>query len=285
MICRPDDHERLVDRLIGAFDEDFIRRTAGLGIATRRPVFVVGLPRSGSTLVEQVLASHSRVYGAGERLFGRRSFENLPTAMGRHGPPMECVGVLDERSLKRLAGEHLAKLHALDLGRHDRMVDKLPDNYLYVGLLAAMFPGAVFIHCRRDLRDTAVSCWMSDFRSIRWSNDEGHIASRFRQYRRLIEHWERVLPARLLPIDYEETVSDLEGVSRRLLDACGLEWEAACMDFHRTQRVVRTASLSQVRQPIYTRSVGRWTRSERSPQPLILSACARPGPRRPGLLS
>ena len=148
VVDRPEDHERFVDRIIGAFDRDFFGRTAGLGLRTHRPIFVVGLPRSGTTLVEQILASHPRVHGAGERLFGRRAFESLPGVLGRAGLPIECVASVDE-SLKRLAGEHLGKLNAMDLGRYDRIVDKLPDNYMYLGLLVAMFPDAVFIHCRR----------------------------------------------------------------------------------------------------------------------------------------
>jgi hypothetical protein len=195
-------------------------------------------------------------------MFGRRSFEKIPGIIGRNSPPIECVSSLDEYSLKRLAGEHLGNLNALDLGRCDRIVDKLPDKYMYIGLLAAMFPTAVFIHCRRDLRDVAVSCWMSDFRSIRWANDLSHIASRFRQYRRLIEHWKQFFPASVVEVRYEETVSDLEGVVRRLLDACHLEWDPACLDFHRTKRVVRTASLTQVRRPNYTSSVARWKNYE-----------------------
>jgi len=262
IVYRPEEHERFVGRLIGAFDRDFFSRAAGLGLETRRPVFVVGLPRSGTTLVEQVLASHPRVYGAGERLFGRRSFESLPAVVGRDGAPIDCVASLDEYALKRLAGEHLGKLNALDLGRSDRIVDKLPDNCLYIGLLAAMFPNAVFIRCRRDLRDVAVSCWMSDFRGVRWANDPGHIGSRLQQYRRLTDHWDRAFPAPIVEVDYEDTVSDLEGVARRLLDACRLPWDPACLDFHRTRRVVRTASLTQVRQPIYKSSVARWKNYE-----------------------
>jgi tetratricopeptide (TPR) repeat protein len=262
VIYDPDDHVRFVDRLIDVFDAEFFRRTAGLGLDTLRPVFVIGVPRSGTTLVEQVLASHPRVYGAGERLFGRRSFEKVPTVVGRNEAPIECIAALDEYALKRIAGEHLGKLNALDLGRFDRIVDKLPDNYLYLGLLAAMFPNAVFIYCRRDLRDVGVSCWISDFRSIRWANDPRHIGSRFQQHRRLMDHWRKVLPVPVVQVNYEDTVADLEGVARRLLDACGVEWDPACLDFHRTQRVVRTASLAQVRQPIYTSSVARWKNYE-----------------------
>jgi tetratricopeptide (TPR) repeat protein len=262
VIYHPGDHDQFVEGLIRAFDRDFFRRVAGLGLETTRPVFVVGLPRSGTTLVEQILASHGGIYGAGERLFGRRMFEKLPSVTGRREAPMDCVAHLDEYPLKLLAGEHLGKLNALDAGRHQRIVDKLPDNYLYIGLLAAMFPNATFIHCRRDLRDVAVSCWMSDFRGVRWANDPMHIGARFRLYRRLMGHWSRAFPAPVIEIDYEDTVSDLEGVARRLIEGCRLEWDPSCLDFHQTRRVVRTASLTQVRQPIYKSSVARWKNYE-----------------------
>jgi hypothetical protein len=145
-----------------------------------------------------------------------------------------------------------------------RVVDKMPDNYLYLGLLAALFPRAKFIHCRRDLRDVAVSCWMTNFRQIRWANDPDHIVGRFEVYRRMMEHWRRVLSVPVLAVDYEETVADLEGVARQLADWCGLAWEPACLAFHERKRPVRTASVSQVRQPIYQRSVARWKHYEGS---------------------
>jgi hypothetical protein len=134
---------------------------------------------------------------------------------------------------------------------------------MQLGLLAAMFPRATFIHCLRDLRDIAVSCWMTDFRSIRWANRPEHIAGRFRQYRRIMDHWRTVLPVTIHEVEYENTVADLEGVARRLLAACGLDWQPACLEFHRTRRPVRTASVTQVRQPVYKRSVDRWKHYER----------------------
>jgi hypothetical protein len=134
----------------------------------------------------------------------------------------------------------------------------MPDNYMFVGLLATMFPRAVFIHCRRDLRDVAVSCWLTDFRSIRWANDPEHIATRSRSYDRLMNHWRAVLPVPVHEVNYEETVADSEPAARRLVAACGLDCEPACLEFYRTECPVRTASVTQVRQPIYQRSVGRW---------------------------
>ena len=145
----------------------------------------------------------------------------------------------------------------------------MPDNYLYVGLLALLFPRATFIHCRRDLRDVAVSCWMTDFRSIRWANDPEHIAGRFIQYRRLMDHWQAVLPVPIHAVDYEETVADLESVARRLIAACGLKWEPGCLNYHKTKRPVRTASVTQVRQPVYRKSVARWRNYSESLADLI----------------
>jgi tetratricopeptide (TPR) repeat protein len=258
----PADHERFVDGVIRAFDRDFFARLAGGGLETRRPVFVFGLPRSGTTLIEQVLSSHSQVYGAGELRLARRSFEAIPGVLGRSGAPRDNVVFLDPPAVVRLAETHLERLAEIDNGVSARIVDKMPDNYMYIGLLSIMFPRATFIHCKRDLRDIAVSCWMTDFRSIRWSNDQESIGARFRQYHRVMSHWKQVLPASILDVNYEDTVADLESTARRLLDACGLEWEPACLEFHRTERPIRTASVMQVRQPVYQRSVARWKNYE-----------------------
>jgi tetratricopeptide (TPR) repeat protein len=256
------DHEKFVDGLLRGFDRDFFARFAGAGSESRRPVFVFGLPRSGTTLVEQVLASHSQVYGAGELRLARRSFEAIPNLLGRSEPARDCVEFLDRTTILRLAETHLERLAAIEKGAFSRIVDKMPDNYMYLGLLAVMFPRATFIHCNRDLRDVAVSCWMTDFRSIRWSNDQSNIGARFRQYRRVMSHWKQVLPSPILEVNYEDTVADLESTARRMIDACGLAWEPACLEFHRTERPIRTASVMQVRQPVYQRSVARWKNYE-----------------------
>jgi tetratricopeptide (TPR) repeat protein len=257
----PADHERFVDGLVRVFDRELFARLSGAGSETRRPIFVFGLPRSGTTLVEQVLASHTQVHGAGELRLARRSFEAIPAILGRSGAARDNVAFLDRTAVIRLAEGHLEKLAAID-GGSARVVDKMPDNYMYIGLLSIMFPRATFIHCRRDLRDIAVSCWMTDFRSIRWSNDQTNIATRFQQYHRVMNHWKEVLPVPILEVNYEDTVTSLEATARRMLEACGLPWEAGCLDFHRTERPIRTASVMQVRQPVYQRSVARWKNYE-----------------------
>jgi len=258
----PAEHERFVDGLLKTFNSELLTRTAGQGSPTRLPVFVLGLPRSGTTLIEQILASHSRVHGAGELRLGRQSFESIPSVLGREGPPLECVPLLDPFSIRKLAEQHLERWKALAPGQADRITDKMPDNYMYIGFLSMLFPQATFIHCRRDLRDVAVSCWMTDFRSIVWANNIEHIASRFQQYQRLMDHWRSVLPVPIHEVDYEETVDDLEAVAHRLVAACGLDWEPACLEFHRHQRPIRTASVTQVRQPVYKGSVARWKNYE-----------------------
>jgi tetratricopeptide (TPR) repeat protein len=250
----PREHELLVTRMIEVSTPDFFGRVRGFGLESELPVFVVGLPRSGTTLVEQILASHTQVFGAGEiTLVG----DTLAALGGEAANFIEGIGRLDRPTARRLASRHLERLRGLDR-RALRIVDKMPDNYLYLGLLAGLFPRAKLIHCRRDLRDVAVSCWMTRFEEVRWANDQQHMASRFHEYQRLMEHWRKVLPVPLLEVDYEETVADLEGVARKLVAWCGLAWEPACLEFHRAKRAVRTASAVQVRQPVFTTSVGRW---------------------------
>ena len=257
----PKEYELLVTQMIAVCTPDFFQRVHGFGLETELPVFIVGLPRSGTTLVEQILASHSQVFGAGEIKLAHDTM----TALGGPGADaIEALGRLDQQTARRLASRHLERLRALGPAAL-RIVDKMPDNYLYLGLLASLFPRARFIHCRRDLRDVAVSCWMTHFRELPWANDQQQMASRFHQYQRTMEHWRKVRPAPLLEVDYEETVADLEGVARRLVAWCGLEWEPSCLEFHQAKRPVRTASAVQVRQPVFRTSVGRWKHYE---QPL-----------------
>ncbi len=261
-VFQPVEHERLTNGLIDAFNPSFFARVASGGLESRRPVFIVGLPRSGTTLLEQILASHSRVHGAGELQLGPRLFTSLPSLLDPSLAATDCVAFLTPDTIRRLARSYDLRLRVLSARGAERVVDKLPDNYLYLGLLAALFPNATFIHIRRDLRDVALSCWMADFRTITWANDRHHIALKFRSYLRLMDHWRATLPAPILEVDYEETVSDLESVARRLLAAIGLEWEPSCLEFHRTRRLIRTGSITQARQPVYTRSIGPLERYE-----------------------
>jgi tetratricopeptide (TPR) repeat protein len=264
----PAEHERFVAEMLETCTPEFFGRLRGFGLETERPVFIIGLPRSGTTLIEQILASHSDVFGAGELPLVRDEFESLPRVMGSADSPAECFRRIDRETIRWIGRHHLEQLDALDR-RALRVVDKMPENYLCLGFLAVIFPRAKFLHCRRDLRDVAVSCWMTNFRHVRWSSDPEHIAARFRSYQLLMDHWQEVLPIRWLDVPYEETVADVETMARRIVAWCGLEWQPECLAFHRSRRLVRSASLTQVRQPIYTRSVARWKHYERRLAPLL----------------
>jgi hypothetical protein len=145
----------------------------------------------------------------------------------------------------------------------------MPENTLYLGFIAVMFPRARLIHCRRDLRDVALSCWMTHFARLRWACAMEHITSRIQEYLREMDHWRRVLPVPVLEVDYEAMVTEPERVSRELLAWCNLEWDPACLEFHKARRPVRTTSVAQVRRPLYTSSVGRWRSYARSLAPLF----------------
>jgi hypothetical protein len=257
----PAAHTQLVSDLIKSFTPQFFAGVRGIGLDTQVPMFIVGLPRSGTTLTEQILASHSQVHGAGELNYARDSMEALPGVLNQAITPFQGLARLNSAATRRLADWHLGRLRELD-PQAIRVVDKMPDNYLFLGWLVTLFPRAKFIHCRRDLRDVALSCWMTNFRHLHWAVDADHIAARFHDYLRVMDHWRAVLPVDLFEVNYEETVTDLEGVARRLVDWCGLEWQPSCLAFHKTSRPVRTASVAQVRQPVHTRSVARWKNYE-----------------------
>jgi tetratricopeptide (TPR) repeat protein len=263
-------HTTFVDRLLAAFTPAFFTRVEGFGIDSERPVFIVGLPRSGTTLLEQVLASHSKVFGAGELRFARQGFEALGGGNGgvHEARAFDLLQTIDADSVRHMARSHLNRLATLN-GTAELIIDKMPDNYLYIGFLKLLFPRARFLHCCRDPRDVAVSCWITHFRDIPWANDLDQLASRFAQYRRVMQHWQTVLPGAVLDVHYEDMVADLESVARRAVAFLGLEWEPACLEFHRNERPVRTASLSQVRQPIYRRSLARWRHYQNALQPLF----------------
>jgi tetratricopeptide (TPR) repeat protein len=255
---------RQVDDLIELATPEFFSAAASWGNPSQAPVFIVGMPRSGTSLLEQIAASHSRVFGAGELHELGGIWETLSTH--NRGRPVEKW---DAALARRLADRHLGSLQALGNGAV-RIIDKMPDNILFLWLVAALFPSARIILCRRDLRDVCLSCYFHHF-------TEGHLYAydlrdcvvRALEIDRLAIHWSRVLPLEILAIDYEKLVSDLEGQSRRLIEFLDLEWEPACLDFHLTERPVLTASAWQVRQPLYTRSVRRWRHYERHLAPVL----------------
>jgi len=237
---------------------------APLPIEERVPVFVVGMPRSGTSLIEQVLASHPQVCGAGELPLLAELAATLPPAVP---PPPEREAWLAQ--LRALGRDYLARAWS-GAGERRCLIDKMPGNYLHLGLLPLMIPGARIIHVQRDALDTCVSCYATPFlRAHEYSFDLGLLGRRYRRYERLMAHWAAVLPpGQILEVRYEALIADLELETRRMLSHLGLAWDEACRSFHENPRVVRTASLAQVRQPLYAGSIGRWRRFERHLDPL-----------------
>ncbi len=253
----PRHNAEILAGIIAEFDADFFRAVHGRGSPSRLPIFIVGMPRSGTTLTEQILASHSRVVGAGElpdiqRLIGRLAAPSATPA----GVVYSLLG-MEPAPFHDLAQHHIDRLAALGKNA-EHVVDKMPSNYLHLGLIAALWPEAQIIVCRRDPRDIAMSCWSNYFGAINWANDFGAIAEQIIEHDRLMAHWKAVLPRPPIEVAYEELVADFEPQTRRLIEALGLSWDPACLDFHTLKRPIRTASLSQVRKPLYSQSSGRW---------------------------
>ncbi len=252
--------ERTVDRLIERFDPDFMRSLHSWGSLSELPVLVVGMPRSGTSLAEQILASHPLAAGAGEVAFWDRAY----VAFGKAGLDAAAARVLPDvaRGYLAVLGENSAVAQ--------RVVDKMPANFLYLGLVHATFPRARILHMRRHPIDTCLSVYFQNFFGMGpYANDLDSLAHYYEQYARVMNHWRAVLPATtLLEVPYEALIEDQEGWTRRMLDFVGLSWDPKCLDFHQTDRVVITASKWQVRQKIHAASAGRWRQYESHVGPL-----------------
>jgi tetratricopeptide (TPR) repeat protein len=238
--------------IAATFTPNLLARLAGGGDGSKMPIFVLGMPRSGTTLVEQILASHRDVQGAGEL----RAVQRLVDGLGDYPA---AAARLTSADLARLGESYLASVRPL-AGGEAHVVDKMPANFLHAGLIHLMLPNARIVHCRRDPVDTCLSCYTKLFGAEQaFAYDLAELGRFHRAYHTLMDHWRAVLPRdRFIEIDYEAVVADLEGEARRLIDSLGLPWDDACLDFHKTVRPVRTASVNQVRQPIYRTSTGRW---------------------------
>jgi tetratricopeptide (TPR) repeat protein len=268
-----------VNRTIAVFDAGYFRRVADFGLTSELPVFIVGMPRSGTTLCEQILASHSRVFGADELPDMGRIARGLQRQFVEPDGRMDELAYaahLTKDTVRSIAAQHLDRLRGLAPDA-TRIVDKMLTNYQRLGLIATLFPHAKIIYCRRDPMDMGLSCYSKDLASMPiWASDLWAIGHVHRECERLMEHWRRVLPIPILDLAYEDVVGDLEGSARRLIKYCGLEWEGACLEFHRADRQVKTASLEQVRRPIYDSSIGRWRRFEKHLGPLREALAGRP---------
>jgi Flp pilus assembly protein TadD len=257
-----------IDRLIAIFSREFFAARTNLGTNSRRPVFIFGMLRSGTTLVEQIVASHPEAAAGGELDAIPGLVKGLPRRLGTTTPYPACVAEMGEPGTRDLALEYLADLDRVDTASA-RVTDKQPFNFENLGLLALLFPQAAFIHCRRDPLDTCLSCYFQKFGPrVDFSFNLENLGAYYRGYRRLMDHWRKVLPVPMLEVDYEDLVENQDAVSRNLIDHCGLPWDDLCLSFHKTERPVGTASARQVRQPIYQTSVKRWQHYEAFLAPL-----------------
>jgi len=254
---------QLFDRTEAVLTRDRVRNQAGhgkpLGDPSTLPIFVIGMPGSGTTLVEQILASHHDVHGAGELATFSELVGSVYGPDGRLVSYPDFVAECGTEVFQAIGSHYVAALRAL-APQDQRVVDKMPSNFIFAGLIHLALPNARIIHVVRDPIDTCVSCYFRLFTgSLDHTYDLAELGRFYRRYQQLMDHWHAVLPeGRMLEVRYEDVVGDLEGFSRRILMHCGLDWDPHCLRFHQTDRRVRTASAMHVRQQIYRSSIGRW---------------------------
>lgn len=262
------DDDRLLKDMRKAFTSVSLEACAGRGHPSAEPVFIVGMPRSGTTLTERIIASHPRGAGAGEVPEVARIFNVLFPKQDRRKAVARAESLLTREKLHEVAESYLAVLGRGRAGA-ERIVDKTLSNFFFLGLIKTTFPNATIINVARHPLDSCLSCYFQNFAVLPWANDLKWIAQLYTLYRRAIEYWRRVLPeGSILDIRYEQLVDDPETQSRRMLEACGLDWDPSVLEFFRKKGVVRTASFAQTRMPIYTTSKARWMSYAKHLRPL-----------------
>ncbi len=259
-----------VDRNIDMFSERFFQERQQWGIDDPRPVFIVGMPRSGTSLVEQIIAAHPTAYGYGELTDIAQIASNLPKGAGTMQRWPEAVSAVEDGLIKTAGQRYLNALQARHQTNASRLVDKAPMNFFYLGLIALMFPRAHVVWCQRDPRDTCVSIYAENFAlSQKHATDLSALGLYYRQYARLMRHWEQVLPINMHRVSYEAVTAEPERMSRELIEFLGLPWDENCLRFYEHERPVLTPSRWQVRSPIYRGAVARWRRYEDHLTPLV----------------
>ena len=260
----------LFDRIATTFTPEVLASKLGMGDPSRQPIFIIGMPRSGTTLIEQIIASHPLVHGAGELKIFSDVVRHVRGLDGNAIAYPEFVPALDAATLKQIGAHYVAAVRDLACGRQ-RVTDKMPSNFFFAGLIHLALPNAKIIHAVRDPIDTCVSCFSKLFAEQNHTYDLGELGRYYKAYQRLMEHWQRVLPAgRILHVSYEKVVADLEAEASRIIAHCGLDWDERCLAFHKTERLVKTVSATQVRRPIYRSAVGRWRAYEPFLAPLLV---------------
>ena len=254
--------EDLFDRTIAMFDEEFLSTRSGYGCDDDSPIFIVGLPRSGSTLLEQILSSHSEVEGTHELSDLTRVIEMTRRETRQRTPFPEVCQSLEPADWLRIGEYYVERTQRFRSGS-PRFIDKNPNNFTSVSVIALALPNAKIINARRHPLDSCFGTYKQLFaKGQPFSYDLNELGEYYLQYRRLMDHWHEVLPGKVLDVQYEDVVADLETQVRRILEYCGLPFEDACLRFHETERAIRTASSEQVRRPIYSSSVNLWRNYE-----------------------
>ncbi len=257
--------EAQFSELIEVFNADFFNNYKHLGIVSNLPVIIVGMPRSATTLTEQIIASHPEVIAAGEVNFWGRAPTAMPLRLGTATPYPECIEEMQIEQAKDIAEMYESTLRKISGATTStkHITDKMPHNFLNLGLIALLFPNVKIIHTKRDPIDTCLSIFFQNFNnSHSYACDLSNLAFHYQQYERIMRHWHTVLPGRILDINYADTTTNPEYWSRKLISHIGLEWDDACLAPHKLERSVKTASHWQVRQPIYKTSVQRWKNYE-----------------------
>ena len=268
--------EAYADSIIRLFTPALIEKHKGAGNPSARPVFIVGMPRSGSTLTDQIVSSHPQAASMGEMNFLQHSlpvFANtdVPDYFSANIPSVNSALIekLSPALLQDIARKYLAATDRF-AGGAAHLVDKMLFNYLWVGVIRLALPNAKIIHCTRDPIDMGLSIWQLSFQgSIPWAYDQSEIGRYYKAYRKVMAHWEKLFPGDIFEANYETMVAEQESETRRLLAFCGLPFDNACLNFHQSTRKVSTASATQVRQPIYKDSVKKWKKYEQYLKPLI----------------
>lgn len=260
-------HHQLIDDIIASFPENLPSKETGS--SSEIPVFIVGMPRSGTSLVEQIIARHSLVHGAGELTTLDDLVHELQNKPESPWSFPNDISKTDEKVFAAMADTYLIHIKKISKTGTLRTTDKMPYNYLYIGLIARLFPRARIIHCCRTPLDTCLSIYFQHFSTGNtFSFDLQQTAAAYREYSRLMDHWRRTKPVAMLEVSYEELIENLEEKAREIITFCGLEWEEECLSFHKSRRPVETSSAWQVRQPIYTTSRNRWRNYEKFIEPL-----------------
>jgi tetratricopeptide (TPR) repeat protein len=255
-----------ISKQIDVFNKDLFNRVKSVGSDASSPIFILGMPRSGTSLVEQILASHPNVYGAGEV----HALNQTLAASFKMADYPQGIEQLNSSLFEQLGDNYLATMQKLSAPIQS-ITDKMTGNFIHIGMIKLILPNAKIIHCRRDPIDNCLSIFKNYFLGMghQYAYDQVELAEYYNQYQRLMNHWQNVLPDFIFNVQYEKLINDQKGQTSELLKFCGLDWDDACLKYHQTERAVKTASAAQVRKPIYTDSIKLWKRYELQLSPLI----------------